>query len=368
MVADVNSFLTAETDFGLDMLRKLSLNESNVVSPLSVIFALNIVQPGAKGKTKTQITEAISKGSTDNDTIEYYSNLMQQILNATNDVQSKIANAFFVRNGVEIKDDYADKITKKFCAKLECRDFNQAHETAKVINDFVNESTAGKIKEIVKANAIQGAISIIINAIYFKAEWDVKFRNCYNSTGKFYSAPDREREVEYMRQSNTHRLYAEDDDAQVLSLLYKDKTYAFNIILPKNRFGLEELVKNWSGERVQNLLTKLKDTFITVVIPKMKIETDFELKEALLNMGIEDMFSDAADLSGISSIPLRVSSAIHKALIEVDEEGTTAAAVTAMMMFGAAPRTAEPVQFIADHPFLFILTKDNNPLFMGVFV
>ncbi|CAJ0588645.1 unnamed protein product, partial [Cylicocyclus nassatus] len=314
MVVDVSSFLTAETDFGLDMLRQKSPDECIVVSPLSVIFALNLLQPGAKGITKSQITDAISKGSSDDETLEYYSELMRQILDSTSNAQIRIANGFFFRNGLDINDDYAHKITGKLCSRLEAHDFSQADETAKVINNFVDSSTAGKIKEIISADTVKDAISVIVNAIYFKADWDVKFKSSNSSKGEFYSAPDKEKEVEYMRCSNTHRLYAEDDDTQVLSLLYEDNTYAFNIFLPKNRYGLGDLLKTWTGEKIQRSLSTLKETFITIVIPKMKFETDFELKKALINMGIKDMFTKAADLSGISSAPLMVSSATHKAL------------------------------------------------------
>ncbi|VDM68299.1 unnamed protein product [Strongylus vulgaris] len=104
-------------------------------------------------------------------------------------------------------------------------------------------------------------------------------------------------------------------------------------------------------------------------IPKMKIETDFKLKEALIALGVSEMFSDNADLSGISSMnQLKVSDAAHKAIIEVDEEGTTAAAATAIKMVAESARMDDPIMFIADHPFIFILTKNKHPLFMGQFM
>ncbi|VDM82998.1 unnamed protein product [Strongylus vulgaris] len=106
-----------------------------------------------------------------------------------------------------------------------------------------------------------------------------------------------------------------------------------------------------------------------LTVPKMKVETDYKLKEALIKMGIDDMFSDEADLSGIVKSPkLKVSDAAHKAIIEVDEEGTTAAAASTVKIVPMMLIMEEPKKFVADHPFLFILTKDMNPLFMGQFV
>ncbi|RCN41718.1 hypothetical protein ANCCAN_12323, partial [Ancylostoma caninum] len=135
------------------------------------------------------------------------------------------------------------------------------------------------------------------------------------------------------------------------------------------RFALGEVLKKLDGGKIQNLLSKLEETFITLAIPKMKIETNCELKEALIKMGITDLFSSNADLSGISkSAPLHISDALHNAIVEVDEEGTTAAAATMFLPVGSALILEEPKKFIADHPFMFILTKDKNPLFMGQFV
>ncbi|KAK6045013.1 hypothetical protein COOONC_17481, partial [Cooperia oncophora] len=137
------------------------------------------------------------------------------------------------------------------------------------------------------------------------------------------------------------------------------------------RLGLNSLRSKLTGERIQKLLSKLKDTLVTVTIPKMKIETGFKLKEALMAMGVTQMFSGNADLTGISKAPpLHISDAAHRAIIEVDEGGTTAAAATIFFGIPVSLRIGgpQPVTFRADHPFLFILTKDNNPLFMGQFV
>ncbi|KAK6057447.1 serine proteinase inhibitor, partial [Cooperia oncophora] len=135
------------------------------------------------------------------------------------------------------------------------------------------------------------------------------------------------------------------------------------------RFGLNSLLSKLTGERIQKLLSKLKFTPLKVTIPKMKIETDFNLKEALMAMGVTQMFSGNADLTGISKAPpLHISDAAHRAMIEVDEGGTTAAAATAIVVRTMSGFVERPVEFQADHPFLFILTKDNNPLFMGQFV
>nr|CDJ82032.1 Protease inhibitor I4 domain containing protein [Haemonchus contortus] len=361
-------FPIVETDFGLDMLRHAPANESVVVSPISVIFALAMVQAGARGTTKSQINSVISKGESDSEIEEHYSELSRQIMNATSDVKSRIANGFFLNNQFQIEKDYEQTIKEKFDAEVKPLDFEKTADAVEVINGFISKQTEGKISDMVDEQMVKDAFSIIVNAIYFTAEWDYKFDKLANTKGTFYSAGGR-RKVEYMNDFAVHRMYAENGEFQVLSLQYLDTSFSFNIFLPKKRSNPDEGRSKLTGEQIQNLLSKLEMTYISITIPKMKIETDFKLKEALIAMGVSEMFTDSADLTGITKEPpLQVSDAAHKAIIEVDEAGTTAAAATVIGMVGASAVMEEPVTFQADHPFLFILTKENNPLFMGRYV
>ncbi|KJH53777.1 serine proteinase inhibitor [Dictyocaulus viviparus] len=362
-------FLTTETDFGLNMLRQTPLNESAVVSPISVLFTLAMLQAGAKGKTKAQIDEIIGKGESDDIIITHFSDLSNELQNSTNGVQSRIANAFFLNKQYKIEKDYEEKIAKKLHAKIETLDFMEGQKTAEIIDAFISQTTEGKIHGMVNEDTLQDAFSLVINAVYFTAEWLERFYNSSNSEGLFHSCEETNREVEFMNDHDVFKDYAENDDVQVLSLPYKDTSYAFNIILPKKRFGLESVRSKINGEEIQKLLSELRQTYISITIPKMKIETDYKLKEALLNMGVTEIFGDSADLSNIArNPPLKVSEASHKAIIEVQEEGTTAAAATLFKIIPAMAILDEPKKFIVDHPFMFILTKNNNPLFMGQFV
>ncbi|XGW30215.1 hypothetical protein V3C99_009310, partial [Haemonchus contortus] len=294
-------FPSVETDFGLSMLRYAPADDSLVVSPISVIFALAMVQAGSKGTTKSQINSVISNGASDKEVEDYYSKLFHQIMNPANGVKSRIANGFFLNKQFKVEKDYEQTIKKAYKAKVEALDFEKAKEAAKVINDFIARTTEGKIRDMVNENSVAGAFSLIVNAIYFTAEWKSKFYKNANTNGTFYSSAGNERKI---------------------------------------------------------------------TIPKMKIETDFKLKEALIGMGVTEMFSNNANLTGITKEPpLKVSNAAHRAIIEVDENGTTAAAATVLTVraTGALMRE-EPVKFQANHPFMFILTKDSNPLFMGQFV
>ncbi|CAJ0588931.1 unnamed protein product, partial [Cylicocyclus nassatus] len=163
-----------------------------------------------------------------------------------------------------------------------------------------------------------------------------------------------------MHEHDVYRLYAENDVMQVLTLPYKDPTYALSILLPKKRFALDAIRNKTSGAELRRLLNQAKIKLMKISLPKMKIETKFELKKALISMGVTEMFTDNADLSGITKVPLKVSDVAHKALIEVGEDGTTAAAATVSNMFRISGMifSEDPISFIANHPFMFVLTKN----------
>ncbi|EYC45621.1 hypothetical protein Y032_0421g1165 [Ancylostoma ceylanicum] len=310
----------------------------------------------------THLSEA-----TDDQIVEFYSNLAKITLTPTNGVNTRIANAFFMDKKFSIEKQYADTIKREYSAKVEALDFEQAKQAAETIDEFVSKTTEGKIKHFITEDLVSEALSLIVNAIYFKSKWKHEFSKDSTTNKTFYSSANSKKEIEFLNERDAFRNYAEDEDMEVLSLPYNDKSYAFNIILPKKRFGLNELRGKLSGALIQKLLAKLQPTILTISFPKINIETDFKLKEALIAMGVTEMFSDSADLTGIAKFPpLTVSKAAHKAIIEVDESGTVAAAVTVFKV-AMATSVGQPMirRFVADHPFIFVLTKDNNPLFMG---
>ncbi|KHJ97650.1 serine proteinase inhibitor [Oesophagostomum dentatum] len=203
---------------------------------------------------------------------------------------------------------------------------------------------------------------MLVNTIYFHGAWQEKFPKKATRKEDFFSAT-KTMKLDFMR-TDASRDYAEDDKIQVLSLKYTNPAYALNIFLPKRGFELGEILAEIDGERIQSLLSKLKKITLTIMIPKMKLETEVDLQEPLTSMGIIDLFSPNADLTGITkSGSLSVTHATHKAIIEMDEESTTAAAAT-QLGFGYK---AAYKGFVADRPFLFVLTKSGHPLFMGKF-
>ncbi|XGW30194.1 hypothetical protein V3C99_009305 [Haemonchus contortus] len=366
-------FPTAETDFGLSMLRCVPSNVSLVVSPISVIFTLAMVHVGSKGSTRFEIERVISKGADTegfNSVEGYYARLFNRIENRWGrGASSRIFNRFFLNKRADVEMEYEASMLSLYNAKIDRMDFGTANKTAWIIAGHICASTDGKICGMVKEENVKNMFSLVVNTNHFTGEWKFKFDKSSNSKGTFYSSEGKEREVEYMNGSNQEILHAEDDDVQVLSLPYLDTSYALNIFLPKNRSGLHEIRARLTGERVQSLLSKLKKTIISITIPKMKIEAGLNLEKALKDMSVSKSFSTKADFTGIINRRLLVAGAAHKAIIKVDEDGTTAAGATVFSKFESMSAiVGERVKFEANHPFLFILTKDNDPLFMGQFV
>ncbi|ETN73041.1 serine proteinase inhibitor, partial [Necator americanus] len=292
--------LAAETDFGLKLLQQPPVMQPSVVSPLSVLFALAMVQIGSKGNTKTQINNVISHGRSDENTIGYYSRLAKEVGKTGDDgLQSLVANGFFIKSSI---------ILLAMLRKEESRQWLMKER-----------SEVFFFRKLLK------------NSLYLekKGVWKDKFSRKKSFMAKFFKTPQRTKRIRFMNAYNVRRSYTENDDMQVLSLAYTDPTYAMNIFLPKKRFGLRELLHNLNGTTIQNLLSQLKNTSVTITVPTMKLNKNVELKESLMAMGVIDLFSENADLSGITKTRnLKISDATHRALIEMNEELTTAAGAT----------------------------------------
>ncbi|WKY13018.1 hypothetical protein Q1695_004105 [Nippostrongylus brasiliensis] len=365
-------FLMMETDFGLKTLQTIPINSTVVFSPVSVLLALAMVQAGAKGSTKSEIDKVIyGEMSNDAEIVKHYADLSRRILNTTAEVECRLANGLFIDKIYAVNKQYEQSVSQSYGATVKSLDFQQANESVAVINDFVRKSTNEQIHHIVNEDALKGLISLLINAIYFKAGWLYPFRHARQvQKMTFHGVEGKDRKIDFLIDRAVRRPYTEDEDAQVLALPYKDLSSQLVIILPKKPIDHNKLLLKLTAEKLRELLTNLTETNISLLIPKFDIESNLDLKGILISMGISKVFSTTADLSGITSTaPLRVNKATHKAMIEVNEHGTKASAVTTLKL----PRRSGRVmfhqkEFLADHPFLFILTKDEIPIFMGQYV
>ncbi|CAI5450874.1 unnamed protein product [Caenorhabditis angaria] len=318
--------LESETNFGLSLLRQQDLSNSTIFSPVSIALALSLVHLAAKGETRNQIRDALAKGSTDEEFEAHFSALNSALLNATKGTEVNIANHIFSSDSHPPKPQYLLDAQKLYHANASSLDFSNTDATADAINAFVKENTKGHIKEIVKPLSITPDLIAVL----------VDFLHAFRATKRFI----------------------ETDTWQVAQFAYKDDTFSFHVFLPKTRFGLAEALKGLNAATLQQLLANNETELLNVHLPKIHIE-----------IGIRDAFEQNADLSNFAD-EIYVSKVTHKALIDVDEDGTTAAAATTVdfMTKSAIMHLKEPIVFKADHPFLFVLAKDTHPLFIGTHV
>ncbi len=248
-------------------------------------------------------------------------------------------------------------------------DFEQPAAASQEINRWVEKQTADKIKDLIKPSDLDRDTRLVLtNAIYFKGDWTKPFHDRNTREEDFTVSAQKKVKVPLMQQTAAFG-YQEEETLQVLEMPYAGRELAMVVLLPKNADGLAELEKAISTEKLAGLLARLATGDVITFLPKFKLETSFELKPTLQALGMKLPFS-GADFSGINSQEeLEISTVIHKAYVDVNEQGTEAAAATGVVVTRAmAVRRPEPIPvFRADHPFLFLIrdTRSGAILFLG---
>uniref|UniRef100_A0A914C8X6 Serpin domain-containing protein n=1 Tax=Acrobeloides nanus TaxID=290746 RepID=A0A914C8X6_9BILA len=363
------SLLEAQADFALQLLRASAPNaeKSLILSPVSISIALAMCHAGAGNETALQIAKAIASGSASNEDIrKHFSSLMAE-LNAPNKTYAlDSANRIYVNNKFELLDTYKQILTESFEGKFENIDFSKAPEAAQKINAFVEKATRDKIRNLISPNMIDSLTRVIlVNAIYFKGNWADKFNKERTEEKPFHLSENNERQIQMMKMTADFPYY-ENEDFQVLGLPYQGEEIYMYIVLPTKRFGLSEVLKNLTGKTLIGFVQHRRKSEVFVELPRFKLETSLSLGDTLKKLGIVEAFKDSADFSGMTgSKDLYISEVVHKAFIEVNEEGTEAAAATGVGV--VRPEDAPPI-FIADHPFLYLLVSNSGHIvFTGIF-
>ncbi|CAO4376585.1 unnamed protein product [Caenorhabditis nigoni] len=350
-----------EIDFALILLRFQNPRELFAFSPVSISLGFSLIHSGAAGSTKDQIRDFVLKGTSHKHFEKHFAKLNHSLLRAENGTKMCMANHLFADTALEVKNDYLQKIERLFRSGVtQLPFFENPHGSAVSINTFVGMKTKNHIARFMNdLNFPIGASTILVNAAYFMSEWSIKFDGGYTKKFDFYTNPMEKRQVDYLSSSHPV-LYSENNEFRVLTLRYKAESFAMSIFLPINRFGLREAIMGLNSVKVQNLLTRASEEQMNIQIPKWKIECDFPLTDAMPLLGVAEMCGPFAELDNIAS-GASISQVMHKVLIEVGENGTTSTT--------GAPRKnqcpPDNVDFLADHPFMFLITKDLHPLFIG---
>ncbi|KAJ8020181.1 Leukocyte elastase inhibitor [Holothuria leucospilota] len=369
-----NQLAGALNEFSWEIYRNIGKDPSSNIffSPFSIMSALAMTFAGARGNTAEQMSDVLGFNKiTDGDVHEAFQRLNDAMFSSNASYTLKAANRLYVQRDYNILDPFLKKTESKYKAGLISVDFISAAEGARsLINSWVSEQTSRKIPDLIPSGVLNSLTRLVlVNAIYFKGNWWKQFDPRHTTTEQFKVSNLESIPVKMMFLKKV--LFYYDDQilkCQVLSLPYVGKSLSMLVVLPEPSISLTELESRITTDVLSLWMKRSWMEHMKVYLPRFKLEESFTLNDHLSGMGMSDIFNpDKADLSGITGDKdLSVSQVIHKAVIEVSEEGTEAAAATGGRMNVGRTRQISST-FRADHPFLFLIRHNasDSILFLG---
>ncbi|XP_078686715.1 leukocyte elastase inhibitor-like isoform X6 [Branchiostoma floridae x Branchiostoma belcheri] len=361
----------ANTEFALSLYRQLCGDSGNVFfSPYSISVALAMTSLGARGSTEAAMKGTLCYKDMSNDVLHSTFSTLHQQLYASDKYTLQTANRLYGEQTYSFLQDFLNATRKNYGAELASVDFKGAAEQVRgTINKWVEEQTKDKIKDLIPAGAVDAMTRLVlVNAIYFKGNWDKQFKAEMTQDMDFNINNNEKVKVPMMKMEEKFN-YGEfqDQKFRVLELPYVEKELSMLIFLPDEVEGIRNLESALTATTLQTVSSQMYSTKVNLMLPRFKLEQDFSLGETLKKMGMGEAFSDGADFSGMSAAAdLFISEVVHKAFVEVNEEGTEAAAATGVMM-RARMMPRPPMKFFADHPFIFLIrdNRSSSVLFFG---
>lgn len=368
---------TSLSKFALDLYQKMSEEKSTdnmFFSPYSIAVALSMTLAGAKGNTSKQMLDAMGIGSTIasnlHQTHEEYISLLEKVQEG---YQLSTANRLYVNQNAQILPDFLQLVSKMYHSVSKNVDFGNSAKVTKEINDWVSEATNGKIKDLIPDDVLSSLTALVlVNAIYFKGKWDQAFSAKHTKVEDFFKTADEKIRVDMMFMKK--KLPIKDDDslgAKILELPYIGKDLSMYVILPLKVDGLKNVQTKVDAKFLDSCLRNdgFHSVDVQLSLPKFKVDSSFDLGTLLSTLGMSDLFdANKSDLSGMSNSQLYVDKVLHKAFVEVNEEGTEAAASTAVSVNLRSMKITYP--FKANYPFMFFIADKRSQmvLFMGKLV
>jgi serpin B len=375
--ADVTAVANGNNAFAVDLFHQLAASDNLFFSPYSISAALAMTYAGAQGDTATQMASALHFSLSQERlhaalnalALDLQSRSKVQGLKPDQTFQLNVANSLWGQQGFSFKADFLDLLARDYGAGMRLVDFEKDPESARqAVNAWVSDATNQRITNILPPGSVDTLTRLVLaNAIYFKAPWMQPFESSATQDADFHhldgstvSAP--------MMQRTGEMSYAEGANFQLLELPYAGGQVSMIVLLPKSG-QFADVAKNLTVGQLDQAIGSLRSTQVDLSLPKFKFDWSAALPDALKALGMTDAFDDQADFSGMDGAKdLYISNVLHKSFVAVDENGTEAAAATAVAVAGmAAPVQQNPVEFKADRPFLFLI-RDNPTgtiLFMG---
>ncbi len=374
---DFNKQVEKNNQFCFDLFNYVNVEDDNLfLSPFSVSAALAMTYEGAKGKTRKEMSKVMYFP----DNNEKLNNDFQSIIEKTQSSKDSKKYTFNIANSLWAQKDfnflhlYFETVKKHYDTPIEMVDFKGSDEREKTrlrINNWVEDKTNKKIKNLLNKSALDRDTKLVlVNAVYFLAEWQKAFNKKLTKSDVFYTLKDKTKK-DFMKLSSRMK-YAYDDSTQILEIPYKNHKASMVIFLPNKVTQFKSLKTKLDNDYLSSILKKTEYKNIRLTLPKFKVEYKEDLAMVLKGAGMKRAFSNSADFSGmICKKDLKIDKVIHQTFINVDESGTEAAAATAVVMkriTGVGPN--EKIDFKANKPFIFLI-KDNSTgsiLFVGQLV
>jgi len=365
----------ANTQFALTMLQQLddaSAGENLCFSPLSLALALSMMLNGADGETYDAIAKTLGYTEQKLDAINAQSRALARLLNpADKSITVRMANGLWVQQGFPLKPDFLRALLTYYETRTETVDFRNAEAAANAINTWVKEQTQGLIEKLFQAGDFDAQTRLaLVNTLYFEGKWQYPFPKDATQDAPFYMESGATKRVPTMRLSE--RLpYYKGDGFEAVALPYGEGDYRFYLFLPDKGRTVADLRKQLTPENWAKWLGAFRVVQGSLQMPRFKIEAKYDLKPPLSALGMGVAFDpDRADFSRIADVSperLFIQKAIQKAVVEVDEEGTKAAAATGITV-GVTSVPVDQFNMVVDRPFLFAIVHQptGTVLFLGV--
>ncbi len=357
--------------FACDMYQQLGKEQGNLFfSPSSIWTALAMCYVGAAGTTaeemsKTLLIESLEELQSSYAAVES----AWQVPEGSQDIQLRIANRLWGQESFRFLPSFISETRDQFDAELKLLNFANSDQARTTINRWVEEQTEDKIKELLPDGVIDASTMLVLtNAVYFKGSWTHPFIADSTQQADFNLTKSTTVKVPLMYQLGQFA-YKTEDELQILELRYGDGQLSMVILLPKMVDGLKQLESQFNADNLERWTQGLKSQKVNVYLPKFKSTSQFELNDVLKSMGMPSAFdASKADFSGMSgNRELFLSAVIHKAFVDVNEEGTEAAAATGAVFSRTSVSPQQPAVFRADRPFIYLIrdVKSGAVLFLG---
>jgi serpin B len=373
----IDLVVTGNNSFALDFYHSLSGGENNLIfSPYSLSLALAMTYAGARSETASQMEKVMHFDLPQQDLHPAFNSLDRALLNQTavaeqdsEPFELHIANAIWAEQTYPFLQSFLDLLSENYGAGINLADFINAHEAEREkINSWVENQTRGKITDLIPAGILDELTRmVLVNAIYFKADWQLPFDKDSTHDATFHLPDDTEIQVPMMSQSLFNVPYGSGNNYQAIELVYTGNTAAMDILVP-NAGKFTDFEAGLNTGNLTAILDGLEDSSVLLSLPKFSYTSEINLSSTLQDMGMHDAFNaDRADFTGMSDRrELYISDVLHKAFVAVDEEGTEAAAASAVVM-GVTSAQPSGIVLTIDRPFIFLIRdlQTGQILFMG---